>query len=211
MKSLWQQQMARIDALSLRERVFLFVSVIAVSLALVDVLWLSPMLTTHKQARQQLAAQGVELQRLGDELRVLAQPVDANLAVRQDVAAAQGQLDAVNQDIQSQVPLSDSDQALQAVLVQFLRRHEGLVLVSAGTIKQDNTGAAPTSGAPVVPAGLTRRAMELKVTGPYAELVRYVRTLEGALPNLRWGALRLQSDKQTPELTLQVYVVGVRP
>ena len=51
----------------------------------------------------------------------------------------------------------------------------------------------------------------MKVAGPYAELVRYVKNLESALPALRWGALRLQSDKQPPELTLQVYVVGVRP
>lgn len=210
MKAMWQQQAARIDALSLRERIFLFLSVVAVFVALVDVLWLSPAQMAHKQVRQQFAAQGVELQRLRDELHALAQPADASKAVREDVAAAQTQLDAVERDIKTQVPMSDSDLALQTVLVQFLRRQEGLTLVSAGTVKQDQavaTGAGALSG----PTGLIKRGMELKVTGPYAELVRYVKTLEGALPTLRWGALQLKSDKQPPELTLQVHLVGVQP
>lgn len=210
MKAIWEKQAARIDALSLRERAFLFLSVIAVCLALADVLWLSPTQTVHKQVRQQLAGQGVELQRLGDELKALAQPVDASKAVREDVAAAQTQLDAVDHTIKTQVPMADSDFALQSALVQFLRRQEGLTLVSVGTVKQESSVAAG-AGAPPAPAGLIKRGMELKVAGPYAELVRYVKTLESALPALRWGALRLQSEKQPPELTLQVYVVGVQP
>jgi hypothetical protein len=41
--------------------------------------------------------------------------------------------------------------------------------------------------------------------------MRYVKTLETAMPALRWGALTLKSEKQPPELKLQVYVVGVQP
>ena len=212
MKAMWKLQAARIDALSLRERVFLFFSVVAVFIALADVLWLTPTQAAHKQVQQQFAAQGVELQRLRDELTALAPPVDASKAVREDVAAAQMQLEAVDHDIKTRVPMSDSDLALQAVLVQFLRRHEALTLVSVGTVKQESgaeTGGSAASSP--VPAGLVKRAMELKVTGPYAELVRYVKTLEGSLPALRWGALQLKSDKQPPELNLQVYIVGVQP
>ena len=77
-----------------------------------------------------------------------------------------------------------------------------------GTVTQEASVAGAAASAP---AGLVKQGMEIKVTGPYAELVRYVKTLEGALPNLRWGALQLKSDQQAPELTLQVYVVGVQP
>ena len=58
---------------------------------------------------------------------------------------------------------------------------------------------------------LLRRGLELSVSGSYAELVRYVNTLESALPTLRWGTLHLKSAKQPPELTLQVFVVGAPP
>lgn len=210
MKALWQQQAARIDALSLRERVFLFFSVVAVCVALVDVLWLTPTIAAHAKMRQQFSAQEVDLQRLRAELAVLAQPVDANKAVREDMQATREQLEAVDKDIQAQVPLADSDRSLQAVLVQFLRRHEGLTLVSASTANAE-APAAEQDKDKAAPAGLTKRGFELRVAGPYAELVRYVKTLEGALPTLRWGALHLDSTKPRPELTLQVFVVGVQP
>ena len=210
MKQWWQQQVVRIDALSLRERAFLFLSVIVVCMALADVLWLSPAQVAHQQATQRFAAQGTELSRLRDELKSTAQPVDASKAVRDDIAAANARLEAVNQEIKAVAPLADGGPGLEQVLVQFLRRQEGLTLLSTGTLKQD--AAIPVAPATVAaPTGLSRRGMELRVAGPYPELVRYVKTLEIALPALRWGALQLKSEKQPPELTLQVYVVGVQP
>ncbi|MDP3700944.1 MAG: hypothetical protein Q8R72_08580 [Hylemonella sp.] len=53
-----------------------------------------------------------------------------------------------------------------------------------------------------------RQALELTVAGPYAELTRYVQTLEKALPALRWGAMKVNSEQQPTELTLQVWLVG---
>jgi MSHA biogenesis protein MshJ len=102
--------------------------------------------------------------------------------------------------------LAEGGPAIEQALVQFLRRQEGLTLLSTGTVKQD-APAAPATGASA-PA-LSRRGLELSVSGSYAELVRYVKTLENALPTLRWGTLQLKATKQPPELTLQVYVVGV--
>jgi MSHA biogenesis protein MshJ len=210
MKQWWQQQVVRIDALSLRERAFLFLSVIVVCLALADVLWLSPAQVAHQQVTQRFAAQGAELSRMRDELKSIAQPVDASKAVRDDIAAANARLEAVNQEIKTVAPLADGGPALEQVLVQFLRRQEGLTLLSTGTLKQD--GAIPVVPATAAaPTGLSKRGMELRVAGPYPELVRYLKTLENALPTLRWGALQLKSEKQPPELTLQVYVVGVQP
>lgn len=208
LKVWWNKQAVRIDLLSLRERVFLFVSVIACCMALADVVWLSPAQVAHKQVTQRFAAQSTELERLRGELKTMAQPVDASKAVRDDLAVETARLEAVNQEIKTVAPITEGGPALEQVLVQFLRRHEGLTLLSVGTVKSE-LASAPTTGA--APVGLTKRGLELKVSGPYAELVRYVKALENALPNLRWGAMQLQSEKQPPELTLQVYVVGAQP
>ena len=48
-------------------------------------------------------------------------------------------------------------------------------------------------------------------TGSYADLVRYVQTLENAMPTLRWGNLQIKTTPQAPEMTLQVFVVGAPP
>jgi hypothetical protein len=58
---------------------------------------------------------------------------------------------------------------------------------------------------------MNRRALVLRVAGPYAGLVRYVQALETAMPGLRWGSMELKADKRSNELTLQVYVLGVQP
>lgn len=209
MKQQWSRLLERIDVLSLRERVFLFVSVIACVLALADVLWLSPAQTQFKQLTQRFASQSAELDRLRVELKAIARPEDPGVAVRAEIAAADSRLDALNADIKTLVPLVQNGPELEQVLVQLLRRQEGLTLVGLTTLKPD---AAATGSAPAAPpTGMSKRGLELRVAGSYAELVRYVKTLEAAMPALRWGALNLKSEQQPPELTLQVYVLGVQP
>lgn len=214
MKQKWQQLAVRIDAMQLRERAFLFLAIIICLLALADTVWLSPAQLAHKQATQRFAAQGADLQRLRDELTSLAQPVDASKAVREQIAEANLRLDAINEEIKTVAPQAEGGPVIEQALVQFLRRQEGLTLLRTGTLKQDTpnpAAATPVAGVATAPAALTRRGLELSVSGSYAELVRYVRTLENALPTLRWGSLQIKATKQAPELTLQVYVVGVSP
>ena len=54
MKSWWIKLATKIDALSLRERVFLFCSVLLVLLAVADVLWLTPAQGAYKQVQQKI-------------------------------------------------------------------------------------------------------------------------------------------------------------
>ena len=216
MKQQWQTLAARIDALSLRERVFLFLSIIVCCLALADTLWLSPAQVAYKQATQRFAAQTAEVKRLRGELTAVAQPVDASKVVRDDIAAAQLRLDQINAEIKAVAPLAEGGPAIEQTLVQFLRRQEGLTLIGTGTIKQETVIVSSrvkgdTAAAADKPPVVSKRGLELKVSGSYAELARYVKTLENALPTLRWGSLQVTAGKEMPELTLQVYVVGVSP
>lgn len=208
MKQRWQRLVTRVDAMNLRERVFLFLAVIVCTLALADTFWLSPAQIAYRQATQRVAAQGPELKRLRDELQGMAQQVDPGKAVRDETTQISLRLDAVNAEIRAVAPLAEGGPAIEQALVQFLRRQEGLTLLNTGTIQQDMPASAAPSAATGAPI-LSRRALELSVSGSYAELVRYVSTLETALPTLRWGLLQLKATKQPPELTLQVYVVGV--
>lgn len=210
MKQWWTQQAARIDAMSLRERGFMFVSAILIVLAMADVLWLTPAQTAHKQTVQRHAAQGAELTRLRAEMGAMARPIDANQSARDDLALAQAQLQSVMQEIKALAPVAENGPPLEQVLVQFLRRQPGLTLLGTATLTPEASNPGVTGSAAAVP-GLNKRGLELRVAGPYAELNRYVKTLETALPSLRWGTLILKKGPQTAELTLQVFVVGVQP
>ncbi len=216
MKKQWHTLAVRIDAMQLRERVFLFLAIIVSCMALADTLWLSPAQVAHKQATVQFAAQGRELDRLRSELKSSALPIDASKSVRDDIAATNVRLEAINQEIRAIAPLAEGGPAIEQALVQFLRRQEGLTLLRTGTVPGTMAGSAAVDvpapgGAPGTAPVLSRRGMELSVSGSYANLVRYVRTLENALPTLRWGTLQLKTTKQSPEMTLQVFVVGVPP
>jgi MSHA biogenesis protein MshJ len=124
--------------------------------------------------------------------------------MREELARLRARTDAVNQEIEA-LPQADADETpLSKVLVHFLRRHEGLVLVRTSTLAAESRGNDAAAGA----AALRRQGLELTVAGSYAELTRYVQTLERALPALRWGAMKVESQKQPAELTLQVWLVG---
>ncbi len=208
MKQWWQKQAVRINALSLRERVFLFISILVSCLALADFFWFSPAQVAHKQATQRFALQNTDLNRLRAELQAAAQPVDPSKVLRDEIAVLQPQLEAINQDIKVAAPEAEGGAELEQALVQFLRRHEGLTLLGTDTAAHD-AGGQPKGK---TPPGLVRRGVELRVSGPYAELVRYVKSLETALPTLRWGTLQLKTTSTSPpELVLQVYVLGVQP
>jgi MSHA biogenesis protein MshJ len=222
-KTWWEKYAARIDALSQRERMFLFLSVMACCLAAVDSLWLSPAQQVQRQLVQSFDAQNTELNRLRTDLQATGRPSDEAVAMRKELESIQSKIDAINVDIQTSAPMDSGGPALEQVLMEFLRRQDGLTLLSAGTLRADATTAQAGPSTPTAPTapnaattaglpqGLTRRGMELRVAGSYPELVRYVKTLEAALPKLRWGPMQLKSDKQVPELTLQVYIVGVQP
>jgi MSHA biogenesis protein MshJ len=201
MKRWWSVLAARIDALSLRERVFLFATLLVLCMLLADVLWLAPVQAVHTQLSQRLTAQAVELQRLREELRTTSGETGPGRQMREELARLRARTHVVNQEIEA-LPRADADETpLSKVLVHFLRRHEGLVLVRTATLAAD--GRANDAAAP-----FKRQGLELTVAGSYAELTRYVQTLERALPALRWGAMKVESQKQPAELTLQVWLVG---
>ncbi len=207
MKAWWAVQAGRINALSLRERLFLFLSLLVVILAVADVLWLTPAQTAYKQTQQRFLSQSAEVNRLRAELAAVSKPVDGSADLRAEVAQSHARIEALRAEIAAIAPgTSAGSEALEQVLVQFLKRSPGLRLVSSGTVPAE-AGANDATSTP----GIQRRSLELKVAGPYADLTRYVQSLEQALPRLRWGSMQLAVDKQTPELTLRVYVLEVQP
>ncbi|MBX9870748.1 MAG: hypothetical protein K2X75_02025 [Burkholderiaceae bacterium] len=210
MKAWWTRLAARIDALSLRERVFLFATLIILSMLLAEALWLGPTQALHQQLTQRVAAQAGEVQRLQQELDGMGAQTGPGQQVRDELAQVRERLELVNREI-AQLPQGQADGTpLTKVLVHFLRRHEGLVLVRTATLESSRLGTALGSDAQVLESvlGFRRQGLELTVAGSYHELARYVETLERALPALRWGTLRMNSQGQPAELTLQVWLLG---
>jgi len=208
MKQIWVRWVSQLDGLSRRERLILFFVLLISCVALVDTLWLSPAQLAHGQLQKRLATQSTELQSLREAVRATPKPDEANHSLREQVAQTRLQIAEVDQNILKLLPGADAATPLARVLVHLLRRQDGLTLVRTVALAPEVAGPGNKNGAASLPAGLTRQGVELTVSGPYADLTRYVATLETALPYVRWGAMTLTSDKGPPVLTLQLFLIG---
>ncbi len=212
MSSWWIKQATRINALSLRERLFLFISLLTICLALADVAWLSPAQSAHKQALQKLDKQNEDLKKSTETMKSLGDTGGSVKTLNGELSAVKKQIEQVNQSIVSATSGPVDDKPLAQVLVHLLRRYEGLALVTTSSMTPELTDkkiSPDTAGSSL--SGLTRQGVELTVSGPYSQLVQYVQTLETAMPHIRWGTMKLKSEKQPPELILQLFIVGVSP
>ena len=213
-KNWWLLQAVRIDAISLRERILLFATVVACLAALGYWGWLSPAQDAHDQLVRRLEQQGVELQKARTDLAAVGRPVATDATVQGELTEVRNQLASMRKSL-AETTSTPAPQVtpLTRLLVHLLHRHDALTLIRAATMSPAaSASAAATPGVSdaALPDGLTRQGVELTVAGPYAELTRYVQTLEQALPQVRWGTMVLRSDARPPELTLQLYVVEVK-
>lgn len=201
----------KLHALQVRERLMLLGLAIISVLAVAETVWIAPTLQRAQQARQALVNQQTALERLQAEAALQATSSSSStLSPRAQLTSVNAQIDGVAREINTLTPSQRDATTLRSVLENFLQRHEGLSLVRTSTLAAD---AAPIfASTSMVPVPADRRGLELTVAGPYPELVRYVQSLERALPDLRWGALVLSNQDSTgTQLTLQVFVVGGTP
>jgi len=210
MKQRWQGWMQKLDVLSVRERLFVFVSLLVCAVALVDTFWLVSARATHAQLQLRMMQQGLELKQLRDVVRSGPRPDDANRVVRDELTQTRARMDALDQHVAKLLPQSDRSAPLEQVLVHLLKRQPGLTLVRTVAVPPEAAGPGNDNGAAQLPAGLTRQGVALTVAGSYADLTRYLATLESALPQVRWGALSLAVPGGEPELTLQLFLISRR-
>jgi MSHA biogenesis protein MshJ len=194
------QHAKRIDALTLRERAIMFVSIVIGMVAAFDHFLLSPRIAEQKalagQIRQQsrevdgLRAQlapgriegpGAKLTRDLDDLRAQQQHLDQALAQLQGGLAGGAQL--------------------PDLLERVLRRHDRLTLMRLATVK------APAA----VTAQHQRQAVQIAMRGNYPDLTQYLADTEAALPGLRWGDVAIARQGSGAELTATVLLNRILP
>ena len=205
MKALLQQQALRINALTLRERAIMFISLAAALVAATDALVLSPRLAEQKALAQQLRQQSSDVDALRAQVAgpALADTPQARLA--RELLQLRTRLAELDTEIQRRAGSGASAMRLPTLLERVLRRHDRLTLVRLATL---TTPATPKPGA------LPLQGVEIVLRGPYPDLVRYVAEAEQAMPGLRWGELHISSRQGTqarPELVAKVTLLGDTP
>lgn len=203
----WETLSVRLNALRLRERVLLFLALIAISTFMINVLWVSPAQLLHKELQQRFDTQSADLQRMRAQLKPDDTSVDAYKMVRDEMTAVKVSLDKVNNTI-SNVSSMENELPLEQVLVRLLSQYEGLTLLSTSMVVSKMAIDKLTQVAAQLPVAQTQQSVELTVSGSYSQLMRYVQTLEKELTHVRWGSMTLISENLPTTLTLELFVVG---
>jgi MSHA biogenesis protein MshJ len=199
----------RIDNATLRERAAIFICLALVLVYLAYVILINPL----RDRQKALTAESEKLQQelvtlqagLQGMLKGGSQDIDAANRARQ--ATARGELARANSRIaQEQRRFTPSDR-MRGVLAEMLERNKRLVLVDLKTLP-----VAPLATAPAGPdgnPGLFRHGIELTVSGSYADLYEYLRTLERLPTQLYWGNAELAvAEYPTVTLKLTLYTVS---
>lgn len=206
MKPSWTQLLARVDALSLRERVMLFASVTFVMLALADALVWSPARAQRKSLTTELATQAKEIATLQMQVAEASATAPADSPRGQllaQLARARTELQTTDQQIHDQLGGGKHLASLPDLMDQVLRRHERLTLTHLLTTREPPSEHAD--------AALRWQSVDLGVSGSYLDLVQYLADLEQALPELRWGPMQIDAKQMPPELTVRLYLAGDAP
>lgn len=231
----WERQAKRIDALSLRERAILFLSIVAVLVLLFDNYVLSPQSARAKLRSDAQAQQATEIRKLREEFIAASGSSAASPA-----AQLQAQLEAARNErhrldsVLRQASAVNPAEGLSALLQRVLAQQPGLVLerltlledtpvtlpsASVSVVAMVTGASAPAAPVapqrPVLPAmpGMAWQGVELQLQGSYRDTQRYLQALEHELPALRWGEMRLGSNgpNEAPRLLAQIYLLKVQP
>ncbi len=216
MKQQWQRLATKLDARSPRERALIFVMVLVVAASLLNALLLTPQLAKKKKVMQEIAAQQTQLQTLQNQIQTTKSggKIDPDAATRirmaglqQKLAQSRGALQGMQQNL---VPPDKMARLLEDVLTQ----NRGLKLVLLKTLPASNvvevaeSAPAAAQGKPVAPPrsgspAIYKHGVEISVSGSYAELTRYLDTLEKLPWRMFWGKAEMQVEAY-PRITLTI-------
>jgi MSHA biogenesis protein MshJ len=213
---------ARIDALTLRERVMAFAAAAATIVFLAHFSVLQPMFNAQEKLRAQIKQQHNNLMGIDGEItrKVQAFAVDPDAAVKGRLDAAATETAQLGTTLRAMQQGLVAPERMAPLLDTILRANGRLQLVSMKTLQAASVGegeleqaptAAPAAGATVKAANLLyRHGVEVTVRGNYLDMVNYMDALERMPTQLFWGKADLQVEEYpASRLTLTLYTLSL--
>lgn len=226
MKESWTRFAARVDALTLRERVLVFAALAAACVFLSWFLGLGPMFRKQDALRAQVAQQRDNIEGADAELAAKLEAFQADpdaparrriAEVRAETAQLATSLRAVQNGLvapERMAPLVDA--ILRAngrlELVQMRTLPTEPVLGKAAVAPAAAPDAAPEgAGTGAKPAGLLyRHGLEVVVRGNYLDMIAYMAALEAMPTQVFWGGAQLETETwPTSRLTLTLHTLSL--
>ena len=210
LKLTWKTWSMRIDAMSFRERILVFLAVAGVALSLMFIGLIEPALKQQEQMLLNSAALQEEIFTLREQQATL-DPLNQGGA-NSELGRLRAQAKAIEQQVKARESGLIAPDKMIAALKTLMVEQSGLTLISLETEPGKPVLAAPEAnpGAetppPTPPAEVFyKHGVTMRLQGSYTELTHYVERLESLPWTMQWESVRLDAHAHPRiELTLKL-------
>lgn len=217
----WDKLSEKVNAISMRERVLVFVAAAFVLVSLVNVFFLDPLLLKQKNMTAQVVQQQEKIKEIQAQIESIIQAKNA-----QNTSPQRLQLNKVRQELEEgQLFLNSNRENLVEpdkmadLLRQVLSKNTNLQLVNLQTLPVtglfDAEDEAPVATATANTVAMTEKqifkhGVELTVKGNYLDLMQYLAALERMPTQMFWAKIKMNVVQYPDaELTLTLYTLSL--
>ena len=220
MKLQWEMISAKLEAMTQRERVFIFAAVAVLLLAFINMLLLEPQLLQQKALRGELAQQQKIMSAVQAQIAAMQQENSPGASSPQRL-----QINQLKQEIAEGEAFLHSSrerlvepQKMAAHLKQLLGRNARLQLIALQTlpatplVDQSNEASPQQSGVSTAPMEkqVYKHGVQLTVRGNYLDLLQYLKELEKLPQQMYWAKAQMSVVRYpAAELTLTLYTLSL--
>lgn len=210
----YNQLSERIDRLSLRERAFVFVAILAVLyLFTVSLLW-QPLDEKAKRLKTAVNAKQQQVKMLHTELQAMG--IDTRGNQKKRLVILEEQLKQIDKALAGKTSGLVSPKEMAKLVEDLLRKNRKLQLLSIKSLPPEpmiGNVTGDKSNQPVVNVTadslIYRHGLQVTLKGRYLDIVDYLKQLEAAKWKVFWGRIQLSTEKHPiSELTLVIHTLS---
>jgi len=206
-RELLKNYVKRVDAMSLRERVAIFIAAAVIIVFLVDSALIEPILQRQKVNALRNQQQQDEVRAMQVQLQAFAQArvSDGASAKRQRLDKYKAEIAALDRDLGGRQGELVTPDRMTRMLSDILKRNPGVELVSLRSLPATALTQVPAAAGAV----LYRHGIEVTASGDYFKMLGYLSDLERNPAKILWGAMDLQASY--PKVTLKITLYTLSP
>jgi MSHA biogenesis protein MshJ len=216
MKQQWEMISAKLEAMSLRERVFIFAALTALLLALINMLLLEPLFVRQKSLRSQLAQQQQMLSAAQSQIAAMQQEnsADANSPQLNQIKQLKQEIAEGNAFLQSSRERLVQPEKMAAHLRQLLNKNNRLKIIALQTLPVTTLIEQPDISGNAQAASqekqIFKHGVQLALRGNYLDLLQYLSALEKLPQQMYWAKAKMSVvEYPASELTLTLYTLSL--
>jgi len=204
-----QRYADRLDAMSLRERVLIFLAVAVMIVAIADSALFEPILRRQKANSQRIQQQEDEIHTMQTQVQAYAQARtgDSVNAKRQRLEKRKLELAALDRQLAAGQAELVPPERMARMLSEIVKRNPDIELISLRSLPATGLTQSLTPIPGSAPGGLAlyRHGIEIAVSGSYLKMLNYVGQLERLPAKIMWGNMELQGTYPVVTLKITLY------